>query len=310
MSLLSDTGAVIGAIGITTLANGVLWSRRFTVAHRYFRMHRKEPLDVILVTSGLEPGGVTGLTYRRPVTSFGTLQGAAMFAKTLGDLKAGKTLAVSVSEQLTEEPLSDVALLGDPTKNPVAQRFLEDFNAVFPEHRITRDAVGEGARLLRVGDYELRFELTFQETSDNPLTDVGIIVAWHNPFTPEKRRGVFCAGFTGWGTAAASLYYLNTIPRHRYRRLRQDRTLPRLLSPTWPCFVAVVEVCLSGEKFIGINELCFRPLPDRFPADALRGQPRAERAAPAVEPGTVVPGPVGSPALVPAEDVTPTRDAG
>ena len=301
-SALAWALAIIGTIGLTTFVNAVTWGRNLRRKQRFLRLTRGETADIVLVTSGYDVGGVKGVNYKRPVTSMGTLQAASYFSKTIGDLKLRKEVAVHVSQHLERKPHGDLILLGDPTKNQVAQEFLNDFNLAYPDLAITRPEC-EGGRELRIGDYVRRFAIELQAQSENPRTDIGLIVFWKNPFSIRRRRAIFCAGFTGWGTAAAAHYVLNDFQCHRYRELRKSRHLPRSRSQRWPCFVAVIEVTMAADKFLRFRELRVVTLPDEDAPSLLRAGAERIQKGPALRTD-----PSEGPDLpVPLEAVRPER---
>lgn len=292
---------IVGVVGLTTLVNAVTWGRNLGRKQRFFRLRRREPADIVLVTSGYEVGGVDGVHYKRPLTSMGTLQGATMFSRAIGDLKLGKEVAVHISQHLERQPQGDLILLGDPTKNPVAHEFVEDFNRAFPDVAIRRPERPGGGRELWIGDDVFEYEVVPQAQSENPRTDLGLIVFWRNPFGFERRRAIFCAGFTGWGTAAAAHYVLHDFQTHRFPELRRTGHLPALLSRRWPCFLAVIEVTMAADKFLRFRELKLVALPDHAPAPLLRAETETCPVAPAASdeagPSSAVP--------IPLEKVAP-----
>ncbi len=309
---------VLGLFGFTTLISFATWTQFMTRAHRYLRLARRQPLEIVLVTSSLEEGGVEGARYKRPTSSFHTLRAATQFAEQLGALRKRKPLRVSISERLTAAPDGDLVLLGDPSKNVLGKHFLAYFNAVNAEHgleidrtstrvpstprveyrsRVWRHLGGRTTRLstpatvrsifrLRVGEKLVaEYELSPQGDSGSPSSDIGLIVAWLSPFSLEKRRAVLCAGWTSHGTAAAADYYLNQLPSVRYQQLRREGRLPRLYSKRWPCFICVVEVALIGEQVVSVNEVFFAQVPDELPSTRLRGRSWLQTIAPDIAQG-------------------------
>lgn len=261
---------LVGTVGLATLLSALTLTRRLGLRYRFFRFRRSEHIDIILVTSGYEAGGVAGVEYRRPVTSFGTLQAASMFSKAVGDQKMKKAVEVHVSEEIDGRPEFDLVLLGDPTKNVVAEAFLRDFGTVFPDLAIRRPRIGEMGRSLQIGDWEREYHVELQAKSTNIREDLGLIICWINPFTLRKRRAIYCAGFTGWGTSAAAKYLLTDFFDMRYRELRRERKLPGVARRSWPCFVCVVCVEFAAARPVRFKEVFLRTLPDREVNDLLR----------------------------------------
>lgn len=253
-----DAGLTVGIVGLlgitaTNVARWLGYFARINRDARFFGLKREEEIDLILVTSEDQQGD----NYRRQLTSYDTLRAATRFAERIGELRLRKSANFRVSERLDDPPTGDLVILGgsDAPKNRVAKVFLEEFNEAHPELTISRPRL-DGARKLLVGSSEWEWQAwTDDDTAVNK--DVAVIVVWWNPFAPAKRRGIYCAGFTAAGTAAATNYLVSEISRGgRHRALGWKRINP-LLSP---CFVSVVEFDFAGEQALPRGEALFQSI--------------------------------------------------
>jgi len=165
---------IVGTIGLTTLGNLWIRSRDLGSGRRLIRLQHREPLSIVLVTSGNESGGIEGVQYRRHTVSLATLLAATTIAGLTASLGYRKPHEIAVSETISRAPTGDIVLLGGPIKNRLSMEFIERFNRTFPENQIRRD-LREGRRVLQVGEYEA--ELTQNVGADGQATrDVALLV--------------------------------------------------------------------------------------------------------------------------------------
>jgi hypothetical protein len=248
--------ALVGLLGLTAsnVARWLGYFARINKGARFFGFKRREAIDLILVTSDNQQGD----RYRRHLTSYDTLRAATRIAERIGELRLGKTTNLRVSERLDDPPIRDLVVLGgsDAPKNRVAKVFLDEFNEAHPQWRISRPNPPDDSRKLVVGDDEWEWR-GWSDAEDAVNTDIAIIVAWHNPFASERRRGIYCAGFTAAGTAAATNYLLSDLSRDGRKRSLGWKRLNPFLSPD---FVSVVEFSFSGEQALPRGEVLFQPL--------------------------------------------------
>ncbi|HXS33648.1 MAG TPA: hypothetical protein VN758_07750 [Solirubrobacterales bacterium] len=270
-----DAGLIIGIVSLfgitaTNVARWLGFFARINRDARFFSLKRDESIDLVLVTSDYEEGD----NYRRHVTSYDTLRAATHFAERIGGLRLDKDTNLRVSERLDDPPTRDLVVLGgsDAPKNRVAKVFLDEFNEAHPELEISRPRE-EGSRRLVVGSEEWDWN-GWSDGKDDVNTDVAVIVVWRNPFVSESRRGIYCAGFTAAGTAAATEHLLSDLCREGRRRSLGWKRINPFARPN---FVSVVEFAFAGEQALPRGEALFHSL------DAPRGNPPHRR----VEVGTV-----------------------
>jgi hypothetical protein len=248
--------AVVGLLGFsaTSVARWLGYFARISKGARFFGFKRREAIDLILVTSDNQQGD----KYRRHLTSYDTLRAATGIAERIGGLRLGKTTNLRVSERLDDPPTRDLVVLGGSgaPKNRVAKVFLDEFNEAHPEWKISRPNPTSESRKLVVGDKEWEWH-GWSDAEDAINRDIAIIVAWHNPFASENRRGIYCAGFTAAGTAAATSYLLADLSKNGRKRSLGWKRLNPFLSPD---FVSVVEFSFSGEQALPRGEALFHPL--------------------------------------------------
>jgi hypothetical protein len=247
---------IVGLLGITAtnIARWLGYFARINKGARFFGLKRSEPIDLILVTSDDQQGD----KYRRHLTSYDTLRAATRIAERIGELRLGKTTNLRVSERLDDPPTRDLVVLGGSgaPKNRVAKVFLDEFNEAYPQLKISRPRTAEDARKLVVGSEAWEWH-GWSEDEKSINEDVAVIVAWRNPFSSVGRRGIYCAGFTAAGTAAATEYLLSDLYRDGRKRALGWKRLNPLARP---CFVSVVEFAFSGEQALPRGEVLFQAL--------------------------------------------------
>jgi hypothetical protein len=265
MQNIGIAASVIGVIGISGLTAAFRFSRSWGRQFRFLRLHRTDPLDIVLPTSERKVGGL-GIRYVRSVTAVGNMRGATEVAQTVGRISRVRRISVSVSEELESSLSGDLVVLGLPGKNASSRLAIGRLCAKHPEIGLAiRESADQGCNV-SLGGHSEDYEVKLQTGSNKiPDRDVALIIAWVNPFSLRKRRLLLCAGFTAYGTAAAAKYLVHDLLPHRYATLRASShgILPSLLAPrTWPCFAMLIEARLINDQVVSIDELAFAALPD------------------------------------------------
>jgi hypothetical protein len=262
-NLISIAAWALGVIGISGITATLRHSRRLSRQYRFLRLQPSDDqIDIVLPTSDRVEGGV-GIRYRRSTTSVGNLKGATEIAQVVGNVVRRRPVAVAVSEEL-ESPLSgDLVLIGLPAKNAASRVVIEHLKRQHPEIGFALHEA-DGCRISLAG-FSAEYDAACQDGSDIPTRDFALILLWVNPTGVRKRRLLLCAGFTGYGTAAAAKYILADVIDSRYRQLRKEAKgrLPRLyVSREWPCFAMIIEAILVSDQVVDIRERAFVALPD------------------------------------------------
>jgi hypothetical protein len=253
---------VLGLVGFSGFLGMVRFLREFGRLSRALRLQSSESLDIVLPTSERTEGGL-GIRYFRSTTTVGNLKAATKLSQTIGQVSRKRPIIVSVSEEL-ESPLSgDLVVIGLPGKNTASRIVVDHLHRQAPELGLRIEESDETGCVITVGTTTERFELQLQPGSQVPARDLALIVLWVNPMTTVKRRLILCAGFTGYGTAAAARYLVNDVIPRRYERLREVHPeLPNLWSRTWPCFAMLIEMIIVNDQSVEIREKAFVPLAD------------------------------------------------
>jgi hypothetical protein len=254
--------AILGIVGLSGILAAVRTSRRLSRHHRFFRFRGTEQVDMILTTSARVPGGF-GITYLRAVTAVGNLKGATEIARAVGYGARRRPILVSASAEL-ESPLDgDLVLIGLPGKNAVSHIVVSALAMRYPEVNLRIEESEEDGCRMTLGEFSEEYSVCTQAESHLPTRDLALIVLWVNPLAVRKRRLIWCAGFTAYGTAAAASYLVDDIVNDRLKRLRREhRALPSLWSRRWPCFVMVIEARLVNDQVVHVQERAFAVLED------------------------------------------------
>jgi hypothetical protein len=191
-------GLVLGILGVVPLlvagAGSLLSLRR---SSRILEFGRKTPLDVILTTSGRtqHPSG-TSRSFR---TNVGEVWGLGSLARALGRYYSGKPMRVHMSADIKNVLDGDVVVLGGPLLNDTAGDFIKEFNDKYKTNIVHYAS----AQRLTVGDYSCDgYDL--KRTDGVPDQDLALVLLARNLFSEHPSRDVLCAGFTTYGTAAAT----------------------------------------------------------------------------------------------------------
>jgi hypothetical protein len=191
-------GLVLGILGVVPLlvagAGSLLSLRR---SSRILEFGRKTPLDVILTTSGRtqHPSG-TSRSFR---TNVGEVWGLGSLARALGRYYPGKPMRVHMSADIKNVLDGDVVVLGGPLLNDTAGDFIKEFNDKYKTN-IVHYASGQQ---ITVGEYSCDgYDL--KRTDGVPDQDLALVLLARNLFSEHPSRDVLCAGFTTYGTAAAT----------------------------------------------------------------------------------------------------------
>lgn len=254
-----------GFVGFGGFVSGAHATRRYTRFHAFFRFQREEAADVVLPTSDRGVGGFGGVEYVRTTTSVGNLRGATDVAQAIGYRSRKRQITVVASTEV-ETPLDgDLVLIGLPGKNPVTALLLDSLRERYADLDLEVHETDEPR--MRLGETTVPY-LVRAQSVDCPIPerDIAVVAMWVNPLTTKKRRLIWCAGFTAYGTAAAAEYVTDDLYSDRYSTLREEHphALPRLFPwrSAWPCFVAILDVRLVNDQAVSIREIAFRPLED------------------------------------------------
>jgi hypothetical protein len=254
--------AFLAVVSVSELIALLRYSQRLSREHLFFRLQAKEEIDIVLTTSERTAGG-GGIEYVRPTTSVGNLKGSTEIARAIGDLPGKRSVRVHLSEEIDESLSGDLVLLGGPNKNRISAICLEYIYQFYPQAKLLYIDSKEQGSYLGLEDFIQHYEIEKQEESQIPKKDFALIGMWINPLSPRKRRLIICAGFTGYGTAAAARYLVDNVMNDRYSKLRRRHHLPFLWHPRrWCCFLLALEITLANAQVIEMKERAFVPLAD------------------------------------------------
>ena len=193
--------SILGIIGAGGIVSAYFWARELILSRRSLRFTGSEPLDIVVATSDVGKGGPEGDAYTRSVVSASNIEASVIVATASGALRQKKLVRVWLSENIRVGLEADLVIIGGQFKNQVAARYLVFFNQMYPDHQITRKT-NEHSCHISVGEWSYDFDLTNEGRSENPTSDVVLVIADNNPFTLRKRRAILCAGFTSHGSVA------------------------------------------------------------------------------------------------------------
>lgn len=245
-----DVGSVIAIVaeGITLLGGAsaaYAYLKRPLRLQRLLRFRLRGSVDVVITTLTRPPSLVGFAPDDVHTTSRGNVIAAARWTQEIAPLKQiGKraTITTHLSEYLPEVHLTnDLIILGGNNENEIAQRFLAAVNARCTSSEVLYDDRDEARNLLRLSDgsgtvFDEEYPWIAEASEQQPSYDYGLIVAWRNPFSGERRRAVMCAGFTAVGTKAATNFFFDHVvpTRRHYAGWR-----------TWPSFAVAWKMDLG-----------------------------------------------------------------
>jgi hypothetical protein len=237
-------GLVLSAIGLIPILGIIwFWMFRFQGARRFLQFGAHEAVDVVLTTSAIAVPA-QGAPVTRPLTGIGQVDSIGFFARALGAHYRKKPLRIQMSSYVRARLDADLVVIGGPAKNRVAKEFLEAIDSTFPELRLQFDDIGCN---LTFSEKEIVRDFNPLEGVDGkgfPVFDIGLIIGWRNPYTHNWKRAFMCAGFTTFGTAAASEYLFSEIlARHTGLNaaiggVGKQKRYPR-------CFIEIISVRFS-----------------------------------------------------------------
>jgi hypothetical protein len=153
-----------------------------------------------------------------------------------------------MSARIARRLESDLVVFGGPLFNDCAGEFIERFNVLYPSCEIALDA--ETQSISVAGEYEISgYDLA--RVDGVPTRDLAIAAIGSNPFSPGTGQGILCAGFSTYGTAAASDHLFDTLLRSQQgrdirRRLRRSTAVVIVMSASF-----VNQQCVHcEEKFV------------------------------------------------------------
>jgi hypothetical protein len=285
---LADVWLTVGDVAavLTIFAFALsLWYalRRLAVLQRLLRFRVRGQIDIVMTTLKEPVPGAGAAPHDKWATSLGNVVAASQLAQAVGSVPRPRPINLYLSRD-HPTPREDLVLLGGVNENALSHEFMRSLALNVPDVNFICDDHDEDANLLRLGYtgqaplLEEVYPWESEAHEKEPAYDYGVIVLWVNPFAPEKRRAVLCAGFTAPGTAATASLLLNTIARGYYQQMRPTllsyvpgrrkghaQLPPRLFVGRWPHFILAFRISLEGDPHID-GSPAILPLPTpRFP---------------------------------------------
>lgn len=254
-SVLAICGLVVSIVGIVPIATaasiGVSRRRR---GRSVVAFDRRCPVDVVLTLSS-ETVTRTSKPIVRPLTGIGHVVGATEVSRCLARFYIKKTMRVHLSGHITSRLDGDEVILGGPSKNEEAARFLRRIEAYCSVKEFFYSDQSPCSLRIVANDgrsFE-RYEYETGISSGFPKQDLCLIVAATTTNeTGRRRRLILCSGYTSYGTGAAAEYFFGEVAEMRGRQIK------RLLGPAshfngWGILVAEAEY--SGVSMTRVTPL-------------------------------------------------------
>jgi hypothetical protein len=243
---------ILGLILTTVGAIPVLWAAgywllRYRPAKRLLGFREKEPIDVIITTSSIARSQ-KGAGIIRATTGIGQVQGVAFLSRVLGRFYRKKPISLNFSEKAPGRLKRDLLLLGGPAKNECSKLFMDRFIEEHPNLNLVFDDLN---CVIRIGELCID-KNRLQIKNGYPENDFGLVVVWKNPFSVEKRRGIFCAGFTSYGTSGAANWFFDDLVMEGKLNFKNAKFLSKGQSLN---FLAIVEATLLQDQVIAVRLL-------------------------------------------------------
>jgi predicted N-acetyltransferase YhbS len=231
----------------------------------------KEPLDVVVsTTGGAEDHGNAALSDRLK-TNLGSMNAMMACAKSVGALHHRKEIRLHQSQDPPASMSQDLVLLGGNNENREAQALIDALRLTCPEVRFHYEDRDEQDNLLVLADGTHPYRWSDKASDRTPADDYGVVVLWANPHSHDhRRRAIFCAGFTARGTEALARDFFGGAGMRRALRTLGRRGA---LCTVWGmvrrpqrrfCFIASYRIRF-GPGAECIEQIAFRRLPDLPP---------------------------------------------
>lgn len=257
---------IAGLIGVGTF---IEWYRRGRSINRlqaFFHWKFQEPMDIVLTTSSLSAAAQGPSSQDRINAQLGYVQATTEFSRVIGESAVRKEVAVHVSDGIGREPRGDLVILGGTGGNHLADRFLRYLQANW-DVDCEYDEADEAKNFISLNGSTYLYDWTSLAGSNGDFFDYALVVLWYNPFAVEKRRAIYCAGFTAAGTNAAARYTVDELPRRYSSLCRGSSSEPvHLRAPgrrgrAWPTIAMVLSIEFRNDIPIDITELDVEFLP-------------------------------------------------
>jgi predicted N-acetyltransferase YhbS len=238
----------------------------------------KEPLDVVVSTTGDGAERENAAPSDRLETNLGSMNAMMACAKSVGALHHRKEILLHQSRDPPAAMSRDLVLLGGNNENREAQALIDALRLTCPEVRFHYEDRDEEDNLLVLADRTHPYRWSDKARDQTPADDVGVVVLWVNPHSNDhRRRAIFCAGFTARGTEALARDFFGGAGMRRALR-----TLGRAgaLRAVWGmvrrpqrrlCFIATYRIRF-GPGAGCIEQTTFRRLPDLPPGEILTAE--------------------------------------
>jgi hypothetical protein len=241
-SIVQIVSIILAVLGISpTLA--IFWNRLQEIrpSRRLLGLSKRRRLDIVVTTSAFSQSAV-GAPVSRPVTGIGQLKSVGIVARALGRLFPNISLSVQLSEAVEHRPGEDMILLGGPSKNSFAARFLSALGEATGNVLVFDDA----NQTVRLDGYSFD-KVEIQSGLEMPKREAALAVCWHNPVSHDRQsRGILCCGLTTYGTVASTEWLFDDLlakkPIGKVLLKGKYVKMPRN-------FIAIIEVTYSGSQF-------------------------------------------------------------
>jgi predicted RNA-binding Zn-ribbon protein involved in translation (DUF1610 family) len=233
-------------------------------ARRFLGFDNKSKLDVIVTTSSITESS-KGAKVIRTTTGIGQVQGVSNLARFFGKCFRKKEINISMSKAVHFRPINDLILLGGPAKNEFSSHFIKKLSKEAPDLKLMVD---DEKGIVTVNGKKFQFD--HHNIQDGiPSKDIGLVVIWKNPFSSLKKRAIYCAGFTSYGTSGCSMWLFEDILTNLGHKASE---LFNIVGKKNPCFLALLEMdIVNGEvtfitplEIIPIKECNYLTVPENY----------------------------------------------
>lgn len=221
MAVVGLVLSVIGAVGVLPVVGGLAFrSQGLRRAHRVLGFRRSLPIDIVLTTSAVEAAG-HGAPVKRPLTGYGQVRGVANCARALAAHYPHKEIVIHLSGFVRNRLDRDLISLGGPAKNEITRIILGEILERYRLPQLEFDDISDSIRIITPSGQQVDITNFDPQLEDGvPQVDIFIIAATTR-YKPDNTttRCILCAGFTSYGTGAASEYMFIDLPRLRPKHL-------------------------------------------------------------------------------------------
>lgn len=220
------------------------WIITYLPSRRFLGFNKDEEIDFIVTTSDLKKDE-KGLKVLRATTGIGQIIGIAEAAKIIGKLYRKKAINIQLSGLLTQRPNKDLILLGGPAKNEISKKFIRIFKERNKDLKFEFDDI---STTIRLDDIEIIRPDLDCDADGNIDFDYSIVIVSDNPFSSKKRRAIFCAGFTSYGTSGGATWLFDDLLLKNAKRLK---ILENLENNKKASFIAIIKVQIASKQVVG-----------------------------------------------------------